>query len=252
MLQTVSPNRRRYSVEEIVAELERVHGRPRLISRFDPMEELISCILSQHTTDANSFPAFTRLLSTFGSWQEVVDAGPVKVEEVVRSAGLGSQKAKHIIGSLTEIKNRTGEYSLNALRGMPMLEAREWLMTLSGVGPKTASIVLCFSLGEPAIPVDTHVYRVSWRLGLIKQDLGEGKAHDKLLEIVPPDLAFRFHVALIQHGRKICKAPTPLCEECTLKEGCRMYNTVKTAPKPTKPSKTNQKPRTVQRAKRTK
>lgn len=211
----------RVPIAELLEALEEVYGRPRFISRFDPMEELVSCILSQHTSDANSFPAFTRLRETFADWQAVVDAGPEGVAPVIRRAGLANQKAKSIVACLRQIKERNGDYTLENLRDLPMREGRAWLESLPGVGPKTASIVLCFSFGLGAIPVDTHVYRVSWRLGLISDKIDEKKAHDALLEIVPPDLAFRFHVALIQHGRQTCKAPFPDCERCTVRKHCR-------------------------------
>lgn len=215
--------RKRYPVAELLDRLEAIYGSPRMISRFDPMEELVSCILSQHTSDANSFPAFTRLRETYPDWQDVFDAGPEHLANTIRNAGLANQKSKSIIACLKAIKERTGEYDLEPLRQMPMLEARAWLMSLPGVGPKTASIVLCFSFGKGAIPVDTHVYRVSWRIGLIPEDLGENKAHDALLQLVPEELAFRFHVAFIQHGRHICKAPLPLCEKCPVTDMCRWY-----------------------------
>ncbi|MCB8933151.1 MAG: endonuclease III [Chthonomonadaceae bacterium] len=208
-------------IEGLVSRLEAVYGRPRFISRFDPLEELVSCILSQHTTDAKSFPAFTRLRATFETWQDVVDAGPERVADTVRTAGLANQKARNIVRCLQEIHQRNGAYTLEPLRGMPMLDARAWLQSLPGVGPKTASIVLCFSFGMGAIPVDTHVYRVAWRLGMIPETLGEAKAHDALLRLVAPDLAFRFHTSLIQHGRLTCRAPLPLCEECAVPDLCR-------------------------------
>ncbi|MGV3615883.1 MAG: endonuclease III domain-containing protein [Fimbriimonas sp.] len=210
-------------VRDLVERLEAVHGRPRYLPRFDPMDELVSCILSQHSADANSFPAFTRLRETFPEWADVVAAGPERVAEVVRGAGLANGKARNIVGCLEMIRERTGDYSLDVLREMPTLEARDWLRSLPGVGPKTASIVLCFALGRETIPVDTHVYRVSWRLGLIPEDLGEVKAHDALMEKVPLDMAFRYHVTLIQHGRTICRAPLPLCERCPVTEACRWF-----------------------------
>jgi endonuclease-3 len=210
-------------IRELVERLESVYGRPRMISRFDPMEELVSCILSQHTTDANSFPAFTRLRETFETWQDVVDAGPERLADVIRNAGLANQKARNIIACLKEIHIRLGDYTLEPLRAMSMLDARSWLMSLPGVGPKTASIVLCFAMGRDAIPVDTHVYRVSWRLGLIPEGAGEAKAHDLLLEIVPPDLAFEFHTMLIQHGRVVCRAPIPNCDRCGVAGWCRWF-----------------------------
>ncbi len=187
------------------------------------MDELISCILSQHTTDVNSFPAFTNLRSTFPDWQSVVDAGPERVAEVIRKAGLANQKSKNIVSCLKAIHERTSEYSLEFLRDMPTLEARTWLMSLPGVGPKTASIVLCFSMGKGTIPVDTHIYRVSWRIGIIPEGLGEVKAHDLLMNIVPVDMAFRYHIDLIQHGRVVCRAPLPACDQCPITDMCQWF-----------------------------
>lgn len=209
------------AVEAIVVALEAVYGKPRRIARFTPMEELVSCILSQHTTDASSFPAFTRLRETYADWQDVIDAGPEAVADVIRKAGLANQKARGIIACLKKIQELNGEITLEPLRAMSTLEARDWLMALPSVGPKTASIVLCFSMGRDAIPVDTHVYRVSWRLGLIPEGIGEKKAHDLLLDIAPEGMSFRFHVALIQHGRNICKAPLPTCEICPVSGQCQ-------------------------------
>lgn len=214
--------KKRKAVPELVERLEAEYGRARMIPRFDPMEELISCMLSQHSSDAASFPAFTHLRETYQDWQAIVDAPQPELADVIRGAGLANQKSKSIIKTLTAIKERTGDFDLELLRTMPMLEARTWLMELPGVGPKTASIVLCFAMGMPAIPVDTHVYRVSWRVGLIAE-VGDAKAHDLLLAIVPPDLAFRYHTALIQHGRLTCKAPVPLCSQCVVTDLCDYY-----------------------------
>lgn len=197
-------------IRRLVERLEEVLGRPRRIARFDPLEELVSCILSQHTTDAASFPAFTRLRETYEDWADIAAAQPAEVAKVIARAGLANQKAKSIIGCLRAIKEKTGAYSLEVLRDMPTLQARDWLTELPGVGPKTASIVLCFSFGRETIPVDTHVFRVAKRLGILPETIDEKKSHDVLLELVPEDLAFRFHVALIQHGRTVCRAPARL------------------------------------------
>lgn len=206
---------------EVIEKLELLYGRPRRIARFEPMDELISCILSQHSNDTNSFPAFTRLKETYPSWAEVVDAGPEKLADVVRKAGLANQKAKNIIACLTQIHEMTGGYDLEHLRRLPTSDARKWLMELPGVGPKTASIVLCFSMGRETIPVDTHIYRVSRRIGIITSEIDEVKAHDALLAVVPPAMAYRYHVDLIQHGRVVCKAPLPSCSACPLAAICR-------------------------------
>jgi endonuclease-3 len=222
MPKTSAPRRRKipFSMDEMLSRLEEVHGRPRLISRFDPMDELVSCILSQHSSDASSFPAFTRLRQDFPEWEDIVEVGPEGIVESIRKAGLANQKSKSIYRCLVEIKERTGEYSLESLRGMEMMEARKWLMELPGVGPKTASIVLCFSFGMGAIPVDTHIFRVSKRLGILPEKTDENKAHDQLLLVVSAEDAFRYHTTLIQHGRQTCKAPIPLCDECVVKDLC--------------------------------
>jgi endonuclease-3 len=159
----------------------------------------------------------------FADWDQVASLTQQELADVIRKAGLANQKAKSILAVLKEIKNRFGDYTLEPLRKMEMEDARRWLLSLPGVGPKTAAIVLCFSFGKPAIPVDTHVFRVSWRLGIIDKKIGESKAHGALEAVVPNDLAFRFHTALIQHGRQTCKAPKPNCERCVVRRVCRFY-----------------------------
>jgi endonuclease-3 len=211
------------AIRRLVGDLEAVYGQPPFVSRFEPVDELISCILSQHTTDATSFPTFYRLRELVPGWDDVVSLGPERLAKIIKPAGLANQKARSIIGVLQEIKRRNGEYTLEPLREMTLEEARKWLLSLPGVGPKTAAIVLSFAFLRPAIPVDTHVFRVSWRLGLIEKRDGEAKAHDLLEAMVPPALAFRFHVALIQHGRRVCKAPSPLCERCPLTRRCSYF-----------------------------
>jgi len=208
------------TIADMLTTLESTHGKSRYIPRFDPMDELISCILSQHTTDAHSFPAFTQLRERYPTWQDVANAPTAEVASTVRLAGLSNQKAKNIIGSLQKINEQFGVFSLDELRTWPTDEAMAWLQTLPGVGPKTASIVLCFAMGRETIPVDTHVFRVSWRLGLIKEEIGEVKAHGVLMKLVPRELAFPFHTLLIQHGRTVCRAPLPVCEKCGLAERC--------------------------------
>lgn len=200
--------------------LEERYGRFRFIPRFDPVEELISCILSQHSSDATSFPTFTRLMERFPDWDAMASAPPEAIIEVIRPAGLPQQKAKAIQASLRAIQERFGEITLWPLLNADPIESRKWLQSLPGIGPKTASIVLCFALGLHAIPVDTHVHRVALRLGLLAPGTNEVAAHDHLLKLVPEELAFRFHTTLIQHGRQLCRAPKPICERCPLVEDC--------------------------------
>lgn len=213
-------------VAAILDQLEDEYGKARFISRFDPLDELVSCILSQNTADANSFPAFTRLRTDFPTWDEVVKAGPEGIIDSIRKAGLSTQKSKAIIGSLQRIRDCFGSYTLEPLRQMDLLKAREWLEQLPGVGPKTASIVLCFSFGRPAIPVDTHVHRVGQRLGFIPDGMDEKKSHDHLLGAVSPTDAYRFHSLLIQHGRHVCRAPLPECQICVVQSGCPWFKKV--------------------------
>lgn len=187
------------------------------------MEELISCILSQHTSDSNSFPAFTRMRAAIPSWEQTATMPLNDLADVIRGAGLANNKAKLIQACLTEIHNRLGKYSLDVLDGLEDEEARSWLLSLPGVGPKTAAITMSFALGRHAIPVDTHVYRVSRRLGALPLATSENDAHPLLEKWVAKGDAFRYHVLLIQHGRKVCKAPTPDCLKCPLTDLCKAY-----------------------------
>ncbi len=211
------------AIETILQRLEARYGVAIWRPRAEPLEELIHCILSQHTSDANSFRAYRALREAFPTWEAIVSAPTEKVAEVIRSGGLANQKAPRIQAVLRAIYAHRGEYDLNWLRDLPTEQARQFLMSLPGIGPKCTAIVLCFSLGRPVIPVDTHVFRVSWRLGLIPKSIGEAKAHSALEALVPEPLVYRFHAALIRHGRAVCKAPTPRCEQCPLTDLCAYY-----------------------------
>lgn len=215
--------RRRFPIREVIEILEIQFGKPEWYARYEPMDELVCCILSQHSNDATSFPTFDRLKETYKEWDVIAHLPVGELADAIRKAGLANQKAKSIQGCLHEIKRRNGDYTLEPLRDMPMAEGRAWLESLPGVGPKTASIVLAMAMNKPAIPVDTHVFRVSWRLGLFEQRIGEAKAHDVLLDLVPTDLTYRFHVALIQHGRTTCKALKPKCDSCPVSVHCQWF-----------------------------
>ncbi len=212
-----------HPIPEIVARLETLYGVAEWKPRTEPLEELIHCILSQHTSDANSFRAYRLLRERFPTWEAVVSAPTEQVADAIRSGGLANQKAPRIQAVLKAIYEARRAYDLNWLGETPTEEARRFLLSLPGIGPKCTAIVLCFSLGRPVIPVDTHVFRVSWRLGLIPRSLGEAKAHDALEALVPEPLVYRFHVALIQHGRAVCKAPNPRCAQCPLTDLCNYY-----------------------------
>lgn len=210
----------RTRIKAALGSLESNYGKVAYQPRYEPMDELVCCILSQHTSDANSFPAFDRMKAAFPTWEQVVAAGAEGILPYIKSAGLANQKSKAIVRVLEEIKARNGAYTIEGLGAMPMREAREWLESLPHVGPKTASIVLSFSFAMEAIPVDTHIYRVSKRLRFVPATMSEAKSHDELLSLVEPEDAFRYHVLLIEHGRKVCKARRPLCGECAIAKLC--------------------------------
>ena len=188
--------------------------------RYDPASELVYTILSQHTSDVNSERAFRALMATFGSLEAIAAADVADIEDAIRSGGLARTKAPRIKAILNEVMRKVGSYDLSFLAEMPLEEAKAWLKELDGVGPKTAAIILCFSLGLPAMPVDTHIYRVSKRLGFIGPKVSAEQAHDILEPMVEPEDVFAFHLYLINHGRQVCKARRPRCADCVLAWGC--------------------------------
>ena len=188
--------------------------------RYDPASELVYTILSQHTSDINSERAFRTLMATFGSLEAVAAADAGDIENAIRSGGLAKTKAPRIKAILNEVMRKVGSYDLTFLAEMPLEEAKAWLKELDGVGPKTAAIILCFSLGLPAMPVDTHIYRVAKRLGFFGPKVSAEQAHDILEPMVEPEDVFAFHLYLINHGRQVCKARRPRCSECVLAWGC--------------------------------
>lgn len=188
--------------------------------RYEPVDELIYTILSQHTSDLNSERAFNSLTQAFASPDAIAAAPEEAIEAAIRTGGLARTKAGRIKEVLRRIREEVGSYDLNFLTEMPLADAKAWLRKLPGVGPKTAAIILCFSLGLPAMPVDTHIYRVSRRLGLIGPRVTAERAHDMLEAMVAPEEVFAFHMYLIRHGRQVCKAQRPQCEKCVLASGC--------------------------------
>jgi endonuclease-3 len=212
------PDRRR--VRAIERRLMKRYGPLEPPRRTDPLEELILTVQSQHTSDLNAERAFAALRSAFPTWDDVVRAKPERVADVIRSGGLANTKAVRIQRILREIREREGRYDLSFLSRRSDDEVREYLTSVPGVGPKTAAVVMSFSLGRAAIPVDTHVHRVSGRLGLIPPKTSADKAHRILEDLVPPELRTSLHVGLIRLGREICKAGRPRCEECPLVDLC--------------------------------
>jgi len=200
--------------------LKQEYGEISWYPRRDPINELVYTILSQHTSDINSERAFDQLITHFITIEAISNADVLEIEECIKTAGLHKIKAVRIKEVLNIINNMTGGFDLSFLAEMPLQTAKNWLKSLPGIGPKTAAIVLCFSFGMPAMPVDTHIYRVSRRLGLIDLKTSVDKAHDLMEKIVAPDEIFPFHMYLIKHGRKICKALKPRCNDCIVASKC--------------------------------
>jgi endonuclease-3 len=199
------------------------YGYPVWRNPLPPLDELVSTILSQNTNDVNRDVAFFALKAKFPTWEAVRDAPVRQIISAIRPAGLGNQKAPRIKAVLKSITKLRGELSLEFLRELPAQEARAWLTQFKGVGPKTAAIVLQFSLDKPAFPVDTHVYRVTGRIGLRPASMNVEKAHAYFEELLPPDSYYAAHLNIIRLGREICLARKPNCPTCPLQDLCDYY-----------------------------
>jgi len=211
------------SIEQVLALLIHKYGNRDWQPGDGPLNVLVQTILSQNTSDTNSKRAFKSLIASYPSWEDVASADVHQIADAIRSGGLGEIKARRIKQALGEIQQKRGKLELKFLNELPLSEARDWLTQLPGVGTKTASCVFLFSLGRPALPVDTHVYRVAKRLGLIDARTKVEKAHRLLENLVPPDQVYPFHVLMIEHGRKICHAQRPHCDTCVLSQLCQYF-----------------------------
>jgi endonuclease-3 len=196
------------------------YGEPIWRTPLPAIDELVSTILSQNTNDINRDRGFNALRAKFPSWEEVRDANAEDVINAIRPAGLANQKGPRIQQVLRAITEERGSLNLDFLAELPVEEARAWLTKFNGVGPKTAAIVLCFSLNMPAFPVDTHIYRVSGRTGLRPEKMTVEQAHPHLESIFPPETYYAAHLNLIRLGREICGARKPNCPQCPIIELC--------------------------------
>jgi endonuclease-3 len=212
-------------IRQVIDRLADAYGTPEWRPHGDPLAELVLTILSQNTSDANSGRAFVRLLEAYPTWEDVAEAPLADLITAIQPGGLAPTKAPRIQAALRDIKQLTGDFDLSLLSDMPVDEARHWLRQLHGVGPKTVACVLMFALGMPAMPVDTHVFRVSMRLGLIPEraataNMTAEKAHELLESLVAPADFYAFHIGLIKHGRRTCTAQRPRCPDCALVDLC--------------------------------
>ena len=219
MSDDTAPQALRRKAARIHALLLQEYGTPRW-TRLDGVSEMVATILSQNTNDANRDLAYTRLRARFNTWEAVRDAKTDDIVEAIRPAGLANQKGPRIQQALRRITEERGALNIDFLAALPVDEARAWLTSINGIGPKTAAIVLLFCYDRPAFPVDTHVHRVTGRLGLRPERLSADDTHTLMEALCPPGAEGPFHLNLIRHGREVCAARRPLCEACVLRKEC--------------------------------
>jgi len=206
------------------------YGEPVWRNPLPAIDELVSTILSQNTNDINRDRAFNFLRAKFPTWEAVRDAKTKDVIETIRPAGLANQKGPRIQQVLKAITKERGDLDLSFLKKLSVNEARDWLTKFNGVGPKTAAIVLCFSLDMPAFPVDTHVYRVTGRIGLRPEKMTVEQAHPHLESLFPPETYYAAHLNIIRLGREICTARKANCDVCPIRKLCDYGNSVSGVP----------------------
>jgi len=211
------------SIPYIIQNLKAVYGAPKPKRGLDPLDALIETILSQSTTNANSDRAFNSLKRRFPNWEAARRARTASIEAAIRSGGLARQKSVRIKELLNEIHKRRGSLDLSFLATAPLEEAKAFLASFKGVGPKTVACTLLFACNRPVFPIDTHIFRIARRLGLIPQKGSDEQAHRLMGEMIPRGRYFEAHINLIRHGRRICRPRGPLCEQCCLVDYCEHY-----------------------------
>jgi endonuclease-3 len=242
---TSSSDALRQKVSSICETLDAEYGALVWRSHGEPMGALVMTILSQHTSDKNSERAYDNLRRTFLDWDAVRTAEVTEIADAIRSGGLADSKAPRIKSVLQAIYEDRGTTGLDFLEDLSTEAAREYLLRFHGVGPKTMACVLMFSLGRPVLPVDTHVFRVSHRLGLIPQKIGEAKAHNALESLLEPERVYAFHVHMIRHGRRVCVAQRPRCAACVLQDRCDYYQSGAAAAGPARVNARNDAVKTI-------
>jgi endonuclease-3 len=211
------------SIPYIIENLRAVYGMPQLEPGLDPLDVLIQTILSQSTTNINSHRAFENLKRRFPTWEQARRARVSSIEAAIRCGGLSRQKSVRIKKLLNEIHKRRGSLDLSFLCSVPIDQARQFLYSFSGVGPKTVACTLLFACRRPVFPIDTHIFRIARRLGLLPQRCSDEQAHSLMEAILPKDRYYEVHVNLIRHGRRICRPQNPLCDDCCLIDYCQYY-----------------------------
>jgi endonuclease-3 len=213
------------NVPHIIRNLRATFGVPKRERESDPLDVLVETILSQATSDTNSHRAYQNLKERFPAWESVRIARVTSIEAAIRSGGLANQKSARIKSLLNEVRDRLGSLDLGFLRTAPVREAKDFLGSFKGVGPKTVACTLLFACNRPVFPVDTHIMRIGRRLSLIPARCSDEEAHRIMGELVPARRCYEVHINLIRHGRRICRPQNPLCEQCCLIDYCDYYRT---------------------------
>jgi len=206
-----------------IQNLRAVYGVPAREQGLDPLDVLIQTILSQSTTNVNSHRTFDQLKCRFPDWDQARRARVTSIEAAIRSGGLARQKSIRIKQLLNEIFERRGSLDLSFLFRAPLEEARQFLASFNGVGPKTVACTLLFACNRPVFPIDVHIFRIARRLELIPERCSDLEAHRMMELMIPEDRYYEAHINLIRHGRRICRPQNPLCEQCCLIDYCRYY-----------------------------
>jgi endonuclease-3 len=210
----------RAQILEMARRLEAAYGPRPWARRHPPVSELVTTVLSQSTTDANQYRAFDRLRERFPTWEAVRAAPPEEVQDAVRPAGMATQKGPRIQAILDTVAGEPRGADLEWLGEAPLEEAMAYLTALPGVGPKTAACVLCFSFDRPVLPADTHVHRIALRMRIVPPKATALAAQERLTQAVPPEATYATHMRLIAHGREVCRARGPRCDDCVLLDLC--------------------------------
>lgn len=208
-------------IPKVDRRLLRCYGEREWSPQFENLlDGLVHTILSQNTSDVNSHRAFRALKEAFPAWEDAAGADVEEIEEAIRLGGISHVKAERIKFVLETVYRDCGSYSLECLKDMESEQAQRYLLEMPGVGRKTVAVLLLFQLGYPYFPVDTHIFRVSKRLGIIPSRANPERAHDVMDAVVQDDIKFRLHINLIEHGRLVCKSRKPNCPACCLNDIC--------------------------------
>ncbi len=226
--------RLRRKAHRVALALHAAYGSPRHGNKDDPLDELVFIVLSQMTTGPSFNRVFDRLKAEAKTWEAVLRMPPARLKAVIKDAGLSGQKSPRILSILRRVREDFGRVSLEPLRRLSDAEAEGYLTTLPGVGVKTAKCVLLYSLGRQVLPVDTHVWRISRRLGLVPDQLTYDRVHSALEQAVAPRDRYSLHVNGLSHGREVCRPLRPRCEGCPLRRSCDFYSTTGRGGAPTR------------------